>query len=140
MLCSIYFKNSIKDHLHKIGLDETNVRLVLSDLFGEQIGTRFEEGIVDAENEVDFEERLGSLRDILECRFGRKRWELYNWFLKYKEEKMKKCMIKSVRAASGMGSPPKQFLTNRVECLNSLLKREVGGIYSRIGIKAAKKC
>ena len=35
-------------------------------------------------------------------------------------------MIKSVRAASGMGSPPKQFVSNRVKCLNSLLKREAG--------------
>ena len=35
-------------------------------------------------------------------------------------------MIKSVRAASGVGSSPKQFVTNRLECLNSLLKREAG--------------
>ena len=125
-MCSIHFKNNIKDHLHKIGVDEANLRLILSDLFGEQIGTRFEERIVDFENEVDFEERLGSLCDIWEYRLGRKELELYNWFLKYKEEKMKKCMIKSVRAASGMGSSPKQFVTNRVECLNSLLKREAG--------------
>ena len=60
LLCSVYFKNNIKDHQHRIGVDEANIRLILSDLFGEQIGTRFEEGIVDAENEVDFEERLGS--------------------------------------------------------------------------------
>ena len=33
-------------------------------------------------------------------------------------------MIKSVRAASCMGSPSKQFVTNQVECLNSLLKLE----------------
>ena len=120
LLRSIHFKNNIKDYLHKIGVDEANVRLILSDLFGQQIGTRFEEGIADAENEVDFEERLGSLRDIWEYRLGRKGWQLYNWFLKYKEDKMKKCMIKLVRAASGMGSPPTQFVTNRVECLNSL--------------------
>ena len=106
------FKNNIKDHLHKIGVDAANVRLILSDLFGEQISTRFEEGIVDAEYEVDFEERLGCLCDIWENRLGRKGLELSNWFLKHKEEKMKKCMIKSVRAASGMDSSPKQFVTN----------------------------
>ena len=39
---------------------------------------------------------------------------------------MKKCMIISVRTASGMGSPLKQFVTNRVECPNSLLKCEAG--------------
>ena len=70
------FKNNIKDHLHKIGVDAANVRLILSDLFGEQIGTRLEEVIADAENEVDFKERLGSLRDIWEYRLGRKGWEL----------------------------------------------------------------
>ena len=108
-------------------MDEANVRLILIDLFGEQIGTRFEEGTVDAENEVDFEELLDSLCDIWKYRLGRKGWELYNWFLKYKEEEeMKKCMIKSVKTASGMGSPLKQFVTNRVECLNSLLKYEAG--------------
>ena len=126
LMCSIHFKNNIKDHLHKIGVDEANVRLILSDLFGEQIRTRFEEGIVVAENEVDFEERVGSLCDIWEYRLDRKELELYNWFLKYKEEKMKECMIKLVRAASGMGSSRKQFVTNRGECLNSLLKREAG--------------
>ena len=76
LLCSIDFKNNIKDHLHKIGVDEANVRLILIDLFGEQIGTRFEEGTVDAENEVDFEELLDSLCDIWKYRLGRKGWEL----------------------------------------------------------------
>ena len=35
-------------------------------------------------------------------------------------------MTKSVRAACGMGSLPKQFVTNRVECLKSHSKREAG--------------
>ena len=71
-------------------MEEANVRLLLSDLLGEQIiGTQFEEGIVDAENEIDFEERLGSLGDIWEYRLGRKGWKLYSCFLKYKKDKMK---------------------------------------------------
>ena len=70
LLCYIHFKNNIKDHLHKIDVDEANVQLILSDLFGEQIGTRFEERIVNAENEVDFEERLSSLCDIWEYKLG----------------------------------------------------------------------
>ena len=39
-LCFVHFKNNVKDHLYKIGADEANMRLILSDLFGEQIGTR----------------------------------------------------------------------------------------------------
>ena len=34
------------------------------------------QGNVDAENEANFEERLGSLRYIWEYRLGRKGWEL----------------------------------------------------------------
>ena len=96
LLCFIHFKNSIKDHLYKIGVDSANMRVILIDLFAGQISTRFKEGILDAVKEVNFEERLGSLRDIWEYRLSRKEWELYNWFLKYKEEKIKKCMMKSV--------------------------------------------
>ena len=54
LLCFIHFKNNIKDHLHKTGVYKANVWLILSDLFGEQVGTRFKVGIVDAENKVDF--------------------------------------------------------------------------------------
>ena len=66
------------------------MQLFLSDLFRIQLGTRFKEGIVNAEKKVDFEDRLGPLRDIWEYILERKGWELCNWFLKYKEHKMKK--------------------------------------------------
>ena len=42
LLCFVHFKNNVKDHLYKIGADEANMRLILSDLFGEQIGTRLD--------------------------------------------------------------------------------------------------
>ena len=71
-------------------MDEANVRLILSDSFGEQVATPFKEGTVETENEVDFEEHLGYLCDIWEYWLARKGWELQNWFLKYKEHKMKK--------------------------------------------------
>ena len=68
---------------------------------------------MDAENKVDFEASLGFLCDIWEYRLRREGWELCNWFLKYKEHKMKKkSMAKYMRAASFMGSLPKQFLTS----------------------------
>ena len=85
LLCFIHFKNNIKDHLHKTGADKANVQLTLSDSFAEQVGTRFKEHIVDAENEVNFKKRLGSLCNISEYRLERKGWELNNWFLKYSE-------------------------------------------------------
>ena len=52
--------------------------------------------------------------------------EIIQLFSKIQERQNEKCMIKSVRAVSGMGSPLAQYITNRVECLNSPLKREAG--------------
>ena len=110
-------------------MDEANVRLILSDSFGEQVATPFKEGTVETENEVNFEEHLGYLCDIWEYWLARKGWELQNWFLKYKENKMKKCMIMSVRAPSCISTLLKQFLNNQVECLSSLLKLEGGRMF-----------
>ena len=54
------------------------MQLFLSDLFRIQLGTWFKEGIVKAEKKVDFEDRLGPLRDIWEYILERKGWELCN--------------------------------------------------------------
>ena len=37
---------------------------------------------------------------------------------------MAKCMLKPVRIRAGLANPPPPFVTNRVECVNSLLKLE----------------
>lgn len=37
---------------------------------------------------------------------------------------MKQHLLKPVRIMAGLGNPPKRYVTNRVECVNSLIKRE----------------
>ena len=39
-------------------------------------------------------------------------------------------MLKTHRIAAGLGDPPKQFTTNRVESINNLLKPETNGALS----------
>ena len=40
---------------------------------------------------------------------------------------MKNYMLKPLRIAAGLGNPPQPFTTNRVECINNLLKQETNG-------------
>ena len=47
--------------------------------------------------------------------------------IKYKADEMVNSMIRPVRIRAGLGDPPVQFTTNRVECINYLLSEEAGG-------------
>ena len=44
--------------------------------------------------------------------------------MKYKSNLMKEHLLKPVRIDAGLGNPPTRYVSNRVECVNSLLKRE----------------
>lgn len=122
--CFLHFERNIKEYLKRIGVDEANRKLICADLLGQQIGVSFEEGLVDSNNNEEFESRLNSLLNLWKDRLGDKGTEFYRWFTKYKKEVMKSYMLKPVRAKSGLGNPPKKFTTNGVECVNSLLKKE----------------
>ncbi|KAK3749032.1 hypothetical protein QZH41_006225 [Actinostola sp. cb2023] len=122
LICSIHFRKNVIEHLKSVGIDEMNRKLICDDIFGHQIGTRFEEGIVDSDDE--YQGRLDSLRGVWEERIGKKGLDFYQWFMKWKSRLVKEHLLKPVRIAAGLGDPPKPYVSNRVECVNSLLKRE----------------
>ena len=96
----------------------------MADIFGLQEGARFEEGIVDSEDEEEFQARLETLSNVWSERLGVKSLEFYRWFLKNKADVMRKKMLAPVRQQAGLGKPPKPYYSNRVECANSLLSSE----------------
>lgn len=120
--CFIHFKRNIEEKLKSIGIDEGNRKQILFDLFGKQIGSTLEEGIVDCDNIEEFTERFNSLKDVWFRRNGNKGTEFHHWFESYKPQEMSQCMLKSIRISSGLGD--KAFTTNRIEAINSILKLE----------------
>lgn len=48
------------------------------------------------------------------------------YFVKYKKDLIKRCMITPVRQKAGLGSPPAEYNQNGNECYNSVLKRSMG--------------
>ena len=124
LICFNHFQNNITDHLKSVGIDEANRRLISADIFGQQVGTTFEEGIVDSDDVEEFDARVQSIRSTWEERIGKKGTTFHDWFVKYKSNLMKKHLLKPVRIDAGLGNPPSRYVSNRVECVNSLLKRE----------------
>ena len=98
--------------------------MICADIFGIQNGTVFQEGIVDSGGEEEFLSRLQSLKTAWAEKIGEKGQLFYQWFMKYEAQNMAKCMLRPVRIRAGLGNPPPPFVTNRVECVNSLLKLE----------------
>ena len=126
LLCFIHVKNNILNHLKSVGVDESNRRCIIADIFGQQQGTRFEEGIVDSHDNEEFRVRLSSLKSVWLQRLGQVGLKFYHWFVQNKADLMEKKMLKPVRVRAGLGQPPKPYYTNRVECANSLLSSETG--------------
>ena len=96
LLCFIHVKNNIVDHLKSMGVDEGNRKSIVADIFGSQEGTRFEEGIVDSEDQEEFRVRLETLKNVWIERLGQKGLQLHRWFLSYKADAIEKNMLKPV--------------------------------------------
>jgi len=79
-------------------------------------------GLVDVD-ESEFDAALQQLRKTLPG-------PLYSWLTSSKgrirplSETMKKCMLKPVRVAAGLGNPPNKYQNQRSEALNTVIKEE----------------
>ena len=124
LLCFNHFKDNIVNHLKSESLDENNQRCIVADIFGEPEGARFEEVIVDSEDEEEFLAGLETLSNVFSERLGVKGLEFHRWFLKNKADTRRKKMLAPVRQQAGLGNLPKPYYSSRVECANSLLTRK----------------
>ena len=99
---------------------------IISDIFGKQIGTHFESGLIDSESQDSFWKSLSRVRE---------RWnnlesscnpsdspKFYDWFCKYEAADLVNCAILSVRKQAGITKP---YTTNNSESMNHVLKQEV---------------
>ena len=84
LLCFIHFKNNTANHLKTVGVDEPNRKCIKADIFGQQQGTRFGEGLVDSEDVDEFEARLQTLKGVWNERLREKGLRFHTWFAKNK--------------------------------------------------------
>ena len=108
--CFIHFRKNFKDKLKEIGMPQSATKKIVEDIFGRQIGSHFDEGLVGAEEEVSFWAMLNSLEtewnNLEKGGIVQKSVpSFFNWFKWYKAPTIVHTMLRCVREKANLGSP-----------------------------------
>lgn len=98
--CANHLRQNVKDKLHALGLPQTVWKDFLGDIFGQQVGTQYEEGLIDSNSPKTFEAALVKVKnrwDNLERSFSNSTPQFYEWFCKYKKDVFINCALRNVR-------------------------------------------
>ena len=123
LLCDLHMKDNVMSKLSELGIRGKACEIILSDIFGKNIGSTRVPGLIDYESTTDFDKNLDRLST---------EWHLLHplgerfvaYFRKYKAEIMKETMTADLRSMAGLGWPPGVYDQNGNECMNSVLQRE----------------
>ena len=127
LFCFNHVRN-IKKELQGRKFPESDVVEIIEKIFGKLVGGVFSEGIVDAESEDEFFEKLEELKELIserEIHGSGIRTGFFDWLSQYKAENIVSGMLKPVRREAGLGNPPLRFTTNASKSVNAMLKRKV---------------
>ena len=127
--CMNHMRQNVKEKLHDLNIPQNIWKEFLSDIFGVQVGSHFECGLVDSQSEATFSAALQALKERwnnLErsCKQGSSSPEFHTWFLTYKARDFIECVLPQVRLNAGI-NPTQHFTTNSSESLNHIIKLEV---------------
>lgn len=128
LLCSLHMKRNIKAKLCELGSGEQLQQMVVDDIFGKQVSSHEVEGLIDCENEKEYEKVLKVLSKKWESKDSHDGGLMHaftRWFYRYKSILIKTTMLKSTRRDAGLGNPPEHFTTNASESMNSVIKSKV---------------
>ena len=91
---------------------------ILNDVFGQRLGSVYQEGLVDSVNSDDYDNKLqtviGSWRDA-ELQSTSDIEKFIDWFMANKSQAICQTMLRSIREDCGLGNPPSTFSTNASE-------------------------
>ena len=124
LTCGIHKRRNIEAKLKDLRAS-TETRGSILDIFGKQRGDTYFEGLVDAVDVASFDLKLQALRQRWHRLTPAIGHQSHVWFVKYEAALLKDTMIRPVREAAGLGSPPDQFSTNASEAFNKILKIKV---------------
>ena len=124
----IHARRNMKDKLRECNIPTQLSTDILDDIFGKKVGSVYIEGLVDAQDSYDFQEKVKRLVERLQHASLPSQADMerfVTWFQNHKAPVLRDPMLRSVREECGLGSPPSKFTTNACETANSMLKNEV---------------
>ena len=127
--CFNHVHRNIKAKLQeRMSVSQPFTQVILGDIFGRMVDMKQFDGLVDAEDEEEYENGVQSLCE---------KWENYDssengpihlfcrWLKTYKSNTIKQSMLRSKRRQCGLGDPPSSFTTNASESINAVVKNRV---------------
>ena len=128
--CTNHLRQNIKDKLRSLNIPQSVWKEFLADIFGKQMGSHFEHGLVDSPSEAAFRLALENVKEKwnnLErsCKSGESAPLFHSWFKEHKAENIIHCVLPDVRHRAGLNNPLALFTTNCSESLNNVIKMEV---------------
>ena len=97
LFCAIHLRRNVTDKMV-----ESERREICADIFGVQVGSQLQEGIIDADDEEEFRVRLAQLQEVWETRCRVKGREFHLWFQRYKADVILRHVLKPVECVSSM--------------------------------------
>lgn len=122
LMCDIHMKDNICSKLAELGIPAVVAQEFRMDIFGKNIGTNRQPGLIDCFTPGEFDEKMQSLKESWERRHAQGK-RFLDYFLKYKADPIKQTMTAEVRSMAGLGFPPGVYDQNGNECMNSVLQR-----------------
>ena len=128
MQCFNHVRRNIKAKLQELAVSQPSTQVILGDIVGRMVDMKQFDGLVDAEDEEEYEKGVLSLCE---------KWEKYDssengpihsfcrWLKTYKSNTIKQTMLRSKRRQCGLGDPPSSCTTNASESINAVVKNHV---------------
>ena len=116
----------MQNKLQQMKVSTHDMKKILDEIFGSQIGSVYYEGLIDAESVDSFDEYLSKLKVIWNKRSNDLGNTFHEGFVREKATVFITSAIRPVREAAGLGMPPIQFTTNDSETVNFVWKSNVG--------------
>ena len=127
--CFRHFRANLSAKLTKLCIPTSVAKEFLKDVFGQTTGDVHEAGLVDATSTEEFTTKLEAYREVWNERESAvnptRPPTFFKWFASEKASEVKDSMIRPVREAARLGSPPSPFYTNICESLNNVLHQKV---------------
>ena len=128
--CNNHLGQNIKDKLRALNIPQGVWKEFLADIFGKQVGSHFEHGLVDASSEAT---SLSALENVIgrwnnlerNCNGVESDPRFYSWFKEYIMHDIIHSVLPQVRCQAGLKDPLALFTTNCSESLNDVIKMEV---------------
>lgn len=128
LLCSLHMKRNVKAKLQELSVPDNIQQVVLGDIFGKQVMSERLEGLVDSEDDAEFERGAEVLFKKWKNMDADEHGPMHSftqWYCQHNKTLLKEKMLKEKRRRAGMGYFLANFTTNASESMNAVLKCRV---------------